>query len=43
MEIGAVYNGNWGSCKPQSCQKPKDNYSTGEDDTLIRRMIVIVI
>jgi len=25
VEIGAVYNG---SCKPQSCQKQKDNYST---------------
>jgi len=25
VEIGAVYNG---FCKPQSCQKQKDNYST---------------
>jgi len=25
VEIGAIYNG---SCKPQSCQKQKDNYST---------------
>jgi len=25
VEIGVVYNG---SCKPQSCQKQKDNYST---------------
>jgi len=25
MEIGAVYSG---FCKPQSCQKQKDNYST---------------
>jgi len=27
VEIGAVYNG---SCKPQSCEKQKDNYSTGK-------------
>jgi len=26
VEIGAAY---MGSCKPQSCQKQKDNYSTG--------------
>jgi len=26
VEIGAVYNG---FCKPKSCQKQKDNYSTG--------------
>jgi len=28
VKIGAVYNG---SCKPQSCQKQKDNYSTATD------------
>jgi len=27
VEIGAVYNG---SCKPQSCQKQKDKYSTAK-------------
>jgi len=27
VEIGAV---NIGSCKPQSCPKQKDNYSTGK-------------
>jgi len=28
VEIGAVYNG---FCKPQSCQKQKDNYSTANN------------
>jgi len=28
VEIGAVYNG---FCKPQSCQKQKDNYSTASN------------
>jgi len=31
VEIGAVYNG---FCKPQSCQKQKNNYSTGSTSTL---------
>jgi len=32
VEIGAVYNG---FCKPQSCQKQKDNYRTALNPVMV--------
>jgi len=38
--IGAVYNG---SCKPQSCQKQKKNYSTGFStiDAMVAKLLTM--